>query len=177
MIVVAALVATLGPVGTNDIGFHLRLGQEIAGGGPPRTDTHSFTLPGVAYPDHEWLAQLGLKGVYAAFGVPGLAVLQGTLIATTIGLVAWATRGPAALRALATLPVLLLAFDHSEVRPHLLGWIYIAAIALVPLLNPYGIHVYTLFLTITGNAGFVGEWQPYPSDSWQFGLLVVLTAG
>lgn len=233
VLVLAGLVATLGPVGTNDIGIHLRLGEEIAANGPPSVDNHSFTLPGVAYPDHEWLAQLGLYGVYATFGVPGLAILQGTLIAVTLGLVAWSTRAPAPLRALATVPVLLLAFDHSEVRPHLLGWIYIAllsillekrrwpwvlglllvwanthasaplgvglagltaleelwrtrdrrfvgwgaAIALVPLLNPYGIHVYTLFLTITGNAGFVGEWQPYPSESWQFALLVLLSIG
>lgn len=232
LIVGAGLVANVGPVDTNDIGFHLRLGAEIAASGPPSVDHHSFTLPGVPYPDHEWLAQLGLWGVYRAFDVPGLAVLQGLLIATTLGLVAWATRAPAPLRALATLPVLLLAFDHSEIRPHLLGWIYVAALvplldrqrwaavlgllwlwanthasaplgvglaglavleelwrtrdrrlvgwgaamALVPLLNPYGLHVYTLFFTITGNADFVGEWRPYPTDSWQFALLLGFTA-
>lgn len=197
LIVLAGLLANLGPVGTNDIGFHLRLGQEIAVAGPPSIDNHSFTAPGVAYPDHEWLAQLGLWGLFAAFGVPGLAVAQGVLIGITLALVGYSVKGPAPLRALAALPVLLLGFDHSEIRPHLLGWIYIAvlgillerrrfgwvlgllllwanthasvllgaglaglscledaartrnirplmwaaAVALVPLLNPYGIHV------------------------------------
>ncbi len=228
LLVLAGLLANLGPVGTNDIGFHLRLGQEIATSGPPRVDNHSFTAPGAPYPDHEWLAQVGLWGVFAAFGVPGLAIAQGVLIGVTLGLVAWSARGPAALRALVVLPVLFLAFDHSEIRPHLLGWIYIAvlaallerrqfkwvlplllvwanthasvllgvglaglacleeawrtrtrtplvwasAVALVPILNPYGLHVYTLFFQITKSAGFVGEWQPYGTDTGQFWLIV-----
>ena len=41
--------------------------------------------------------------------------------------------------------------------------------ALVATLGPVG--------TNDIGSGFVGEWQPYPSDSWQFGLRVVLTAG
>ena len=228
VLVVAGLLANLGPVGTNDIGFHLRLGQEIAASGPPRVDNHSFTAPGVPYPDHEWLTQLGLYALYALSGVPGLAVAQGGLIGVTLALVAYSARGPAPLRALAVLSVLLLSFDHSEIRPHLVGWIYIAvlgllierrrfgwmlvllvlwanthasvllgvglaglacleeaartqrrlplawaaAVAVVPLLNPYGIEVYTLFFQISGNADFVGEWQPYASNTWQFFLLV-----
>ena len=227
VLVVAGLLANLGPVGTNDIGFHLRLGQEIAASGPPRFDNHSFTAPGVPYPDHEWLTQLGL---YALSGVPGLAVAQGVLIGVTLALVAYSARGPAPLRAMAVLPVLLLGFDHSEIRPHLVGWIYIAllgllierrrfgwmlgllvlwgnthasvllgvglaglacleeaartqrrlplawaaAVAAVPLLNPYGIEVYTLFFQISGNADFVGEWQPYGSNTWQFFLIVAV---
>lgn len=233
LIVLAGLLANLGPVGTNDIGFHLRLGQEIAAAGPPSVDNHSFTAPGAPYPDHEWLAQLGLWGLFSAFGVPGLAIAQGVLIGITLALVVYAARGPAPLRALVVLPVLLLGFDHSEIRPHLLGWVYIAvlglllerrrydwtlgllllwanthasvllgvglaglscledaartrnvrplgwaaAIAIVPLLNPYGIHVYTLFFQISDNADFVGEWQPYGTDTWQFFLLVGMVVG
>ncbi len=233
LLVVAGLLANLGPVGNNDIGFHLRLGQEIAASGPPTVDNHSFTAPGVPYPDHEWVAQLGLWGLFSAFGVPGLAVAQGVLIGISLGLVAYSVKGPAPLRAVAVLPVLLLGFDHSEIRPHLLGWIYIAAlgillerrryawilgllllwanthasvllgvglaglscleeaartrnlrplawaaaIATVPLLNPYGLHVYTLFFQISDNADFVGEWQPYGAETWQFFLLVAMVIG
>lgn len=230
MFVLAGTLANLGPVGNNDIGFHLRLGQEIAAHGPPFVDNHSFTAPGVPYPDHEWIAQLGLWAFYSAVGVPGLAVLQGVLIGATLALVLYAVRAPVLLRILAALPVLLLGFDHSEIRPHLLGWIYIAVlglllegrryvwmlalllvwanthgslplgvglaglhlmeqaakewswrplwwavpVVLVPLLNPYGTNVYTLFLTIRGNADFVGEWKPYAASTWEFWLLVGL---
>ena len=45
----------------------------------------------------------------------------------------------------------------------------IVVAALVATLGPVG--------TNDIGSGFVGEWQPYPSDSWQFGLRVVLTAG
>lgn len=230
LLVLCTFLSNVGPVATNDIGFHLRLGEEIAHHGPPTVDTHSYTAPGAPYPDHEWLAQLGLWLLYSALGIPGLAVCQGALVAATVALLLRFTPGPAAARGFVVLPVFFLAFDHSEIRPHLLGWLYLAslggllskrrypavlallvlwanshasvllgvglaglvvledawrarsaarlgwaaAIALVPLLNPYGAEVYTLFFTITESAGFVGEWRPYPSDSWQFGLQVAI---
>jgi hypothetical protein len=130
--VLAGALANMGPIGTNDIGFHLRLGQEIAETGwPPNVDSHSHTCPGAPYPDHEWLAQLGLYGVHAAFGDPGLAALQGLLIGACLLIVAISIRGPGALRIALIVAVLVLGFDHSEIRPHIVGWVMMGLLALL----------------------------------------------
>ncbi len=132
VVVLAGALATTGPIGTNDIGFHLRLGREIAeNGGPPRVDAHSHTCPGVPYPDHEWVSQLGLYELDAAFGVRGLAVLEGILVGLTLLLVVLSVRGPAALRIALATTVLLLGIEHAEIRPHLLGWVMVALLAIL----------------------------------------------
>jgi hypothetical protein len=131
-VVLAGALATTGPVGTNDIGFHLRLGQEIVQtGAPPRTDSHSHTCPGVPYPDHEWLSQLGLYAFHQAFGDGGLAVLEGILVGLCLLLVTLSVRGPAALRIALAITVLLLGIEHAEIRPHLLGWVMVALLAML----------------------------------------------
>jgi hypothetical protein len=127
-VVIVGLFANIGPVANNDIGFHLRLGQEISTAGPPVLDHHSFTASGAPYPDHEWLAQLGLWAVDAALGIPGLVLVKGLLIGATLAVLAFATGGPPLLRAAVLLPVFVLAFDHGEIRPHLLSWLYLAVL-------------------------------------------------
>lgn len=54
--------------------------------------------------------------------------------------------------------------------------LWAGASALIPLLNPYGPSIYTLFFQISGHTGFIGEWQPYRPDTGPFWLLVGIFA-
>lgn len=230
---IACALANTGPVATNDIGFHLRIGQEIAETGrPPRADFHSHTCPGAPYPDHEWLAQLALYELYRLFGDARLAALQGLLIGIALALVAASARGPLALKLALVLAVMLLGFNHAEIRPHLFFWVmagllniffehrlkpavivllvlwanthgsvllgvgiaglsfleeywstrrkscllWAGGCALAPLLNFYGLNIYTIFFQIKSHADFVGEWKAYSPDTFEFWLLVALAA-
>lgn len=48
-----------------DLWFHLKLGQVIWDSHSiPTTDTFSFTTHGHAWTAHEWLAEVGIYGVY-----------------------------------------------------------------------------------------------------------------
>jgi hypothetical protein len=227
-------LANTGPIANNDYGLHLRIGAETADRlGPPATDNHSHTLPGVVYRDHEWLTQLLFFGAHRILGDPGMVALKGLLIGLALLLVALSIRGPLAIRLALVMVVLLLGLDHSHMRPHLAGWvlaaglcvllqrrkywalpvlflawgnlhgsvllgvgvaclhlagefaeyrekktlIWMAAVLLVPLMNPYGLRIYTIFFEISGHTGFIGEWKPYTPTTLPFWLLVGLTAG
>jgi hypothetical protein len=132
VVLLALALANTGPISTNDLGFHLRIGQEIAETGrPPRTDSHSHTAPGAAYPDHEWLTQLGFYWLDRWVGDGGMAVFRGLLVGICLTLVAVSVRGPLVLRITLVLAVMQLGFNHSEMRPHLLCWILAAALNLL----------------------------------------------
>lgn len=231
---VALLGVTLAatqPIGDNDYGFHLRLGSQIAQSGPPATDSHSYTAPGAAYPDQEWLSQLLWFLVHRAVGDPGMVVFQALLIGLAMTLVTVSARpGGPTIQLLALNIAFLLSLNHIQMRPHLLSWVFAATLSLLlqrrlygltlallvlwanchasvplgaglsvihlaeeyfrtkgrkylalaaacfaaPLLNPYGIRLYTLFFEIRGNADFIGEWKPYDPSSAPFWLVVVL---
>lgn len=83
LLVGIAVVAALTPA-QNDTFWHLRAGADIwASGRVPTIDTYSHTMAGGPWPDHEWLSQALMFGLYRAAGMPGLelgaaAVILGT---------------------------------------------------------------------------------------------------
>lgn len=75
------------------------------------------------------------------------------------------------------LAVLMACLDLAEefVRSRRRRWLVLAAACvLTPLLNPYGIDVYTLFFAIRGHTDFIGEWKPYAPTTGPYWLLVLL---
>lgn len=65
----------------NDTFWALRAGADIwRTGAVPRVDHYSFTAVGAPWPDHEWLWQVILYGVYWLGGMPALEILAVLLI-------------------------------------------------------------------------------------------------
>lgn len=128
----AVAAAGTGPIGNNDYGLHLRLGQEIAETlRPVRVDFHSYTLPGALYPDHEWLTQVAFYELQRGLGDGGMVVLKGLLIGAALSLMAASMSGPPVLRLALVVGVALLAFDHAHMRPHLLSWVMAGLLGLL----------------------------------------------
>jgi len=74
LFVAFALRAALMPA-QNDTFWHLRAGEEIwLTRQIPRIDHYSFTAAGAPWPDHEWLSQALMFGVYRLGGMPGLEI-------------------------------------------------------------------------------------------------------
>ena len=68
-----------------------------------------------------------------------------------------------------------LFFLEEYIRTKGKKWIlWSVAAFVVPLANPGGIGIYTLFFEITGHTSFIGEWKPYAPDSLGFWLLILV---
>ncbi|TNE92680.1 MAG: hypothetical protein EP330_00780 [Deltaproteobacteria bacterium] len=110
-----------------DTAMHLFLGELMLERGTLlQTEPSTWLVPDRQYIDHEWLAQILLALSARVFGPAGLALVAGTLIASTIGLV-WkrmqrlgATMWPSLIVILLTI---LLQRTNSLARPHLFGWL------------------------------------------------------
>jgi hypothetical protein len=73
----------------NDTWWHLRVGQEMwLRQALMLQDEFSFTVSGGAWPNHEWLSQLGFYATYRAGGLPLLTLLAATCVTAALGL-AW----------------------------------------------------------------------------------------
>jgi hypothetical protein len=70
-----------------DLWWHLRLGRDILATGIPHLDIYSFTFTGRELIDHEWLAEVGMVGLYALGGVPALNLGFGLIAALAFWLV------------------------------------------------------------------------------------------
>lgn len=77
LIAASALHFLGGNVADPDLWGHLRYGEMILEGhGLPREDVFSYTAPGAAFYDHEWLSDLVFAAVYAVAGSAGLVALK-----------------------------------------------------------------------------------------------------
>jgi hypothetical protein len=93
-----AVVAALTPA-QNDTFWHLRAGADIwASGRVPRADSYSHTAAGAPWPDHEWLAQALMYGVYRAGGMPGLELGAAALLLATAATIYRLMVGPPLVR-------------------------------------------------------------------------------
>lgn len=106
-----------------DTYFHIAAGNWIwAHGRVPGTDPFSFTMQGMPWIAHEWLAEVIFAGVYRMLGWSGVIALTAAAIATTYYLLARFLKrdlpGLALLVAI-TASFLLLA-PHLLARPHVL---------------------------------------------------------
>lgn len=125
VVLLAAAAANTGPIANNDYGLHLRIGQEVADSWRPvLVDYHSHTIPGAPYPDHEWLTQGAFFKLHELLGDGGMVALKGLLVGAALALTAASVPGPVLLKLAAVTAVMLLGFDHSHMRPHLLSWVF-----------------------------------------------------
>jgi hypothetical protein len=84
----AVFIVALAPRLDTDFWWHLKVGAYISAHHiVPAHDFMSFTLPGHAWTDHEWLAELLLYGLYRVAGLWGPIVFFACLICTTFALV------------------------------------------------------------------------------------------
>jgi hypothetical protein len=58
-----------------DLGWHLRVGQDLWAGRFPFQDDYTWSMPGYAWVDHEWLTNAGMDVVYRAAGAWGIGLI------------------------------------------------------------------------------------------------------
>src|SRR5579863_5076586 len=119
-----AITLALGPrdLDDPDIYFHIVTGRWIlAHGAVPHADLFSFTVPGMPWVVHEWLAEVVMASAYDWLGWHGLVFAAGLAVAASIAVF---TR--AALRSfepkyalIAVATAFLLLLPHLLARPHL----------------------------------------------------------
>jgi len=85
--VVAGLVLGLRPFFDNSFFTHLATGRLIMAGGIPRADPYSFTANGEPWVVQSWLVSTLFGAVERWFGVLGVRLLAGLLVAALLGLV------------------------------------------------------------------------------------------
>ena len=139
LFVVAASLHFLGGMGADpDLWAHVHYGGMILDGhGLPRVDVFSYSAPGAAFYDHEWLADLLLAGVWRLGGAVGLGAFKLLIGAVIVLALLDATRtlrrellGDRPLEPLlsACLLVLVLAVMHpgATFRPQLFTMLLLA---------------------------------------------------
>jgi len=119
----AALPAFLLPFHNPDLFWHLSAGQWIVRHASlPYAEFLSFSLPGKAWLDFEWLSQLAFYGAYAAGGYAGVWALKAALMAAgwaVFDAALRANRLGGGTRAAALAAWGVLALSWSDARPEL----------------------------------------------------------
>src|SRR5262245_15010460 len=120
LFVAFALRAVLMPA-QNDTFWHLRAGEDIWRTHQiPRIDHYSHTAAGAPWPDHEWLSQALMFGVYRLGGMPGLGIGAMVLVMGAASLTWRLMVGSLAARAVLMTTGLLISSCVWVLRPHLL---------------------------------------------------------
>jgi hypothetical protein len=128
VLVALLLIATGQPITTDDLWWHLSLGNAYAQSGPWLTsDPLLFTAPGPPVAA-AWLADLGLASVAKLVGFSGLRLLHVLLVAAILSL-AWSLfRDASRSRVVASLCtgafIALSAYRLVQLRPHLLTMLF-----------------------------------------------------
>jgi hypothetical protein len=113
-------------LGDGDTGWHIRTGEWILAHGQfPRHDLFSFSMQGRPWFAWEWLSDVLFAVVHQHFGLAGLVLLAGVVIAATAALLLrymiW--RGANLLVAIvAMLAVCSASMVHWLARPHMFTW-------------------------------------------------------
>jgi hypothetical protein len=121
-VLVPVLVSLVSKMGTIDLAYQLRAGEQILSGTIPRVDTYTFTAAGHPWVDQQWLAQGILAAVFRWGGWASLAALQAFLIGTTFFFAYLAIRLPGVpprTASLLTLGGFLVAAPGLALRPQL----------------------------------------------------------
>lgn len=86
LFVAVAFRALLMPA-QNDTFWHLRAGADIwRTGHAPLTDSYSFTISGLRWPDHEWLWQAFVYGCHRLGGMPLVSLAASTFVVASVGI-------------------------------------------------------------------------------------------
>jgi len=119
-----------------DIWFHLNGGRWIAEHAQvPRTDPFTLVREGYPYVDMHWLFQLPVYGLWTLGGAPALVLLRVALAVGIVSTLAWALRPalearghaqPAALVAVAAVPLILTFGVRPRLRPELVTFLLLA---------------------------------------------------
>ncbi|MHB8527317.1 MAG: hypothetical protein ACYDD2_14340 [Candidatus Acidiferrales bacterium] len=115
-------------------GVHVRAGQWIlAHRTVPRRDIFSFTLPGRAWCDWEWLSDVIYAAIHRVWGLAGVAALSLALLCLVSLIVYWTARMYSnRAAAFATALVVMGATTiHWLARPHVFSWLFVAVFCLV----------------------------------------------
>ena len=130
-VAIAFVAALFSHLGTIDLAYHVRAGNEmVASGSIIRSDSWTFTVPGTAWLDQQWGAQLILSRIHAAGGWPTMLVAWAVLSAITLAFVELACRARGASpRASALLAVgaYVIARPALAMRPQMLALPFFAA--------------------------------------------------
>jgi hypothetical protein len=114
----------------NDTFWHLRAGADIwRTGQVPRVDSYSHTFVGAPWPDHEWLAQALMYGIYRLGGMPGLTFACALCVWGSIAIAYRLMVGPVATRAVVLTLGLLVACFVWAARPQVLTLLLLAVLS------------------------------------------------
>lgn len=121
---VPAIVSLLSKMGAIDLAYHIRAGEDVLHGNIPRVDTWTFTFPGTAWLDQQWLAQGIFASLYRVGSWPLLLAAQAILVGISTSLVYLAARATGARVRTASLLALggfVVATPALGMRPQLLA--------------------------------------------------------
>ena len=174
LFVTFALRAALMPA-QNDTFWHLRAGEDIwRTGQVPRIDLYSHTFAGAPWPDHEWLSQALMFGVYRVAGMPGLEIGAMVLVMGAAALTWRLMVGSLALRAVLMSTGLALSSCVWVLRPHLLT-MFLLALLLTLLVRERWRWIPPLFLlwanahggVVLGGLALAAAWAAAVLRWWQ----------
>lgn len=130
-----AVAALLGPVQTQDLGYHLRGGQlMLEWGEVVKSDVMSFSAYGVPWTNQQWGSAGILALTYEVAGWSGLLLLRSLAIGLTFSLVFAAGLGVGANRLVAALVALtsfLVAMPNLALRAQTFGLLLFALVMLI----------------------------------------------
>ncbi len=122
-VLVPVIVALVSKLGTVDLAYQLRAGDEILRSGSiPRVDTYTFTVSGQRWVDQQWGAQVLLELLHRLGGWPMLVVLGALLVGVSFWLINITCRGfgvSERTAALLTLGSFVMATQGLALRPQL----------------------------------------------------------
>jgi hypothetical protein len=125
VILVPVVVALLSRMGTTDLTYHIRAGDEIlATHSLPRFDTYTFSVFGTRWLDQQWGAQVLLALGHRYGGWPTLAFLQAGLIGVSFWFIYLACRArgaPVRTSSFLTVAGFLVASPTLAMRPQLVA--------------------------------------------------------
>ncbi len=133
-VLLPVLVSLLSRMGTIDLAYQIRAGNEVLAGSIPRIDTYTFSAAGRSWTDQQWLAQGVLAAVDRVGGWASLAALQAVLIGLTFGLLYLAVRSGEVGRrsaSLLTLAGFVVAAPGLALRPQLFAMPLFAGLLLI----------------------------------------------
>ncbi len=185
-----------------DLWGHLRFGLEsLAAGNLADSDPYSYSAPGAAWTNHEWLTELALAVCYSALGAPGLILLRAFLMAgmlAAIGLlIARRKLSPEATLGVALFGITILA-EFYRIRPQMFtytafAWLIVlcdghrvgrrGGLCLIPLLMALWCNFHAGFVAGLGIFGiywcqFVWEARTHVDRhrEWRFLAAILLAA-